>query len=108
MIYKKHIKEMVKCAHELLAKTKDTQIIYNIYSDSCFILDNEEENVIDIADNEKEAQDICKGINSGEFSEDGIKANCYYKPILIDTYSGEKVTRKNWKQYALPEHINYV
>lgn len=108
MIYKRFINSMVKSAKELQAMTTGTDIIYYIYADSCFALDDERNNIIDVAHSESEAIEICNGINSGEFSDGGIKSYCYYKPELIDKDSGEKITRKNWKQYAKPEHINYV
>jgi hypothetical protein len=103
MIYKKHIKEMVKCANDLKAQTTGTQILFNIYSDSAYILDNEEENIIDAFENEEEAKETCAAINSGEYS-DGIKSNCYYKPILIDELTGEQITRNNFDLYKTKQH----
>lgn len=101
MLSKKDLKEMVAHAYEMKAATHETEVVFQIYSDSVYILDNEEDNVIDICYSEEDAIDTCKGINSGEFEQDGIKSNCYYKPILIDADSGERVTRANFQYYDL-------
>ena len=108
MIYKRYIKNMVKNAKKLQSMTVHTDIIYNVYADSCFVLDDERDNIISVEFTEEDAIEACNGINSGEFSDDGSKANCYYKPELIDKDSGERITRENWKHYAKPEYINYV
>lgn len=108
MIYKRFIKKMVQSAKELQAMTTGTTIVFNIYADSCFVLDNEEDNVLDVVYTEEEAIETCKGVNSGEFSDDSSKSNVYYKPALVDKDSGELITRKNWKAYAKPEHKNYL
>lgn len=98
---KKEIKEMVADAYEMKAATHKTEIVFQIYANGLYILDTEEDNVIDVLDNEEEAIESCKGINSGEFSDDGSKSDSYYKPILIDADSGERVTRANFEYYNL-------
>ncbi len=95
---KREVQHRVKGAKKVLATLKGAMICYNIYSDATYVLDTEEDNVIDIARTEQEAIEICEGINSGEFSG-GIKSKCYYKPIIIDADSGERVTRQNIHLY---------
>jgi hypothetical protein len=101
MYTKKQLRRVVKHAYEMKDKTHETEVVFQIYSDGIYILDTEEDRVIDVAPTEEEAIDICKSINSGEFSDDGSKAECYYKPILIDADSGERVTRANFQYYDL-------
>jgi hypothetical protein len=101
MYTKKQLKQAVKHAYQMQASTHETKVAFQIYSDGIYILDTEEDRVIDVAPTEEEAAEICESINSGEFSDDGSKAQCYYKPILIDADSGERVTRENFKYYDL-------
>jgi len=95
---KREIRQRVAGAKKVFATLKGAMLCYNIYSDSIYILDTEEDNVIDIVRTEEEAIETCEGINSGEFSG-GVKSKCYYKPILIDADSGERITRKNIHLY---------
>ena len=108
MISKKHIRLFVKSAKEIINKTDGLDIVYNIYADSCFALDNEEDNIIDVMPNEESAIETVRAINSGEFSDDGRKSNCYYKPSIIDANSGIVVTRETIKQYLKPAYKNWL
>ena len=85
------LKQMITCAYELKGKTRDTEIYFNIYSNSAYILDTEEDNIIDIVSTQEEAEEIC---NSPE-----MKGEVYYKPILINAFTGERITRKNFDKY---------
>ena len=85
------LKQMIRCAHELKDKTIDTEIVFSIYSNSAYILDTEEDNMIDVVETQEEAEEIC---NSPE-----LKGEVYYKPMLIDDITGERVTRKNFDAY---------
>jgi hypothetical protein len=96
---KKELKSMVADAYKLQSKTTGTQVSFQIYANGNYILDTEEDNVIGIVDNEQEAIESCEAINSGEFSEDGTKSDCYYKPILIDEETGERITSDTIKNY---------
>ena len=96
---KKELKSMVADAYKLQSKTTGTQVVFQIYANCNYILDTEEDNVIDVVDNEQEAIDSCEAINSGEFSDDGTKSDCYYKPILIDELTGVRISRDTIKNY---------
>ena len=85
---KKELKSMVADAYKLQSKTNGTQVVFQIYANGNYILDTEEDNVIDIMYNEQEAIESVEAINSGEFSDDGSKSDCYYKPVLIDELTG--------------------
>lgn len=97
---KREIQSMVKKAYEKEKELKGVQVVFNIYTDGIYILDTEEDNIINVLESEQEAKETCEGINSGEFSDDGEKGKCYYKPILIDKYSGKRITRKNEHLYT--------
>lgn len=94
---KKELKQMVAHAYNMKAKTHATEVVFQIYSSSIYILDTEEDNVIDVVETEEEAIEACAGIDE----EAGEKMGCYYKPILIDADSGERVTRENFQYYDL-------
>jgi hypothetical protein len=94
---KKELKQMVAHAYEMKAKTHETEVAFQIYSNSIYILDTEEDNVIEVCETEQEAIDCIAGIDG----EGGYKSGCYYKPILIDADSGERVTRENFQYYDL-------
>lgn len=96
---KKELKSMVADAYKLQSKTNGTQVVFQIYANGNYILDTEEDNVIDIMYNEQEAIESVEAINSGEFSDDGSKSDCYYKPVLIDELTGERITRETIKEY---------
>ena len=87
------IKQAVKHAYQMKAETHETEVMFNIYSKGCYILDTEEDRVIDVVLTEEEAIDIC---NCEE-----LKGEVYYKPILIDADSGKRVTRDNFEYYDL-------
>ena len=89
---KTDLKKMVAHAYKMKAATHETEVVFNIYSNGTYILDNEEDNILDVAFTEQEAIDWC---NNPEIQ------GCYYKPILIDADSGERVTRKNFMYYDL-------
>jgi len=91
---------MVKHAYEVKAQTHETKVIFNMYANGLYILDTEEDDVIDICETEKEAIEWIEGMTEQHKLEGGKgKTDCYYKPILIDAYSGERVTRDNFKYY---------
>jgi len=106
MIKQSHIDSFTRSAREIVKKTTGTMVVYAIYADSCYALDTEEYNVIDFMRTEREAKENCKAINSGEFSENGFKSECYYKARVIDAETGERITRKNIKNYLKPQYKN--
>lgn len=87
---KTDLKKMVAHAYEMKAATHETEVVFNIYSTSIYILDSEEDNILSVEFTEYEAIEMCKAFK-----------DCYYKPILIDADSGERVTRKNFMYYDL-------
>lgn len=89
----KETKARVKHAYEMKASTFKTEVAFNVYSDSIYILDTEEDNIIEMCETEQDAIDCCNGIK-----EEG-GGNCYYKPVLIDVENGEMITRKNFDKY---------
>ena len=94
---KSQLKHFIKSANEVKAQTKHTVIVWQIYAGGCYVLDTEEDNVIHVCESEEEAINCIKGINE----ESGCNTGCYYKPILIDKDSGERVTRENLKDYLI-------
>ena len=89
------LKKAVKHAYKMKSETKYTDVAFQIYANSIYILDTEEDNVIEICRTEQEAIECCEGIDE----ESGQKNSVYYKPILIDKDSGERITRTNLNQY---------
>ena len=94
---KRELKSMVAHAYKMKAKTHETEVMFQIYANGHYILDTEEDSVIEVVLTEEEAIEVCKGIDE----EAGYKCGCYYKPILIDADSGERVTRENFMYYDL-------
>lgn len=94
---KRKLNALIKSANEVLSQTKYTKIVWQVYANSAYVLDTEEDNVIEVCTTEVEAMSVCKGIDK----ESGCKTECYYKPILIDKDSGERITRKNLKHYLI-------
>ena len=92
---KSNLKHFIKSANDVFKQTKYTQIVWQVYANGCYVLDTEEDNVIEICLTEAEAIEVIKGINE----EMKYNSGCYYKPILIDKDSGERITRKNLKYY---------
>lgn len=92
---KSTLKAFKKSAAELLSKTKYTMIVWQVYADGCYVLDTEEDNVIEVCKTEEEAISTIKGIDE----ESGYKTGCYYKPIIIDKDSGQRITRKTLNLY---------
>ena len=90
---KRELKSMVAHAYDMKAKTHETEVMFNIYSNGHYILDTEEDRAIDVVLTEQEAIEIC------ECEE--MKGEVYYKPILIDADSGERVTRENFQYYDM-------
>jgi hypothetical protein len=90
---KRELKLIVKQAFQLKEKSFGTEVAFNVYSNSLYILDTEEDNVIEMTRTEAEAESICNSLNEGN------KGCVYYKPILIDEDSGERITRKTFKLY---------
>jgi len=89
------LKSLLKQANEMKAKTDGTEIVYNLYANGNYILDTEEDNIISCEYTEQDAIDSINGINE----ESGCNTGCYYKPILIDSDSGKRITRSNLKLY---------
>lgn len=95
---KSEIKARVKHAYEMQSKTVGTSVMFKVYADAIYILDNEEDNVIEICETEEDAIECCKSIN--EYKEKGEpKSNCYYKPYLADEKTGNPITRADFKFY---------
>lgn len=106
-ITKKDLKAMVNDAYKLKSKTTRTEVVFQIYANGNYILDTEEDNVIDVLFDEQEAIECVENINSGEFSDDGSKSDCYYKPILIDEITGERITRDTIERYLIKGEHTY-
>ena len=87
---KKELKSMVAHAYDMKAKTIGTDVCFQIYADGHYILDTEEDNVIEVVETEEQAIEVC--------SAPELKG-CYYKPILIDALDGQRVTRETLKYY---------
>lgn len=92
---KSDLKSLIKQAKKLVTEYKGIEICFQIYCGGNYILDTEEENIIDISRTEKEAI---------EFIHEMKKEGCntlYYKPILIDSITGNRITRKTIGNYKL-------
>lgn len=87
---KKELKSMVAHAYEVQSQTVRTQVVFQVYADGHYILDTEEDNVIEVMESEDDAIQMCEAKE--------LKG-CYYKPILIDADSGERITRQNFDSY---------
>ena len=90
---KSDLKSLVKQAEKMVAEHKGISICFQIYCGGNCILDTEEDNVIDISRTEQEAIEIINGMK-----EEGCD-NLYYKPIIIDSISGKRITRKTIDNY---------
>ncbi len=90
---KSDLKSLINQAEKMISEHKGISICFQIYCDGNYILDTEEDNVIDISRTEKEAIEIINGMK-----EEGYN-NMYYKPILIDSITGKRVTRKTIDNY---------
>ena len=95
MYTKKQLKQVVKHAYEMQLNTHETVVLFQIYAGGMYVLDTEEDNVIEVTDTEQDAINIIQGLK-----EEGCK-DVYYKPILADVDSGERVTRENFQYYDL-------
>jgi hypothetical protein len=92
---KSNLKKLVKHAYDMKDKTDNTEVVFQIYTPNMYILDSEEDCVLEVINTEKEAIEFIKDMKQG-----GCK-DLYYKPILIDADSGVRVTRKDFKYYDL-------
>ena len=92
---KSDLKSLIKQAEKLVTEHKGIEICFQIYCGGNYILDTEEDSVIDIARTEKEAIEIINGMK-----EEGCNT-LYYKPIIIDSVNGERITRKTIENYKL-------
>lgn len=90
---KSDLKSLINQAEKMISEHKGISICFQIYCDGNYILDTEEDNVIDISRTEKEAIEIINGMKEEGFN------NMYYKPILIDSITGKRVTRKTIDNY---------
>lgn len=87
----KAIRQRVAHAYDMKNKTYNTEVAFCIYADSHYILDTEEDNVIEVCRTEEEAIEVCN------YKE--LKGDVYYKPVLIDAHSGNRVTRSTFHLY---------
>lgn len=94
---KSDLKRFIKSANEVKAQTKYTQIVWQVYAGGCHVLATEDDNIIEVCESEEHAKETIAGIND----EIGFNSGCYYKPILIDKDSGERITRANLKNYLI-------
>jgi hypothetical protein len=92
---KSDLKKLVKHAYNMKAKTDNTEVVFQIYSQNLYILDAEEDCVLEVTDTEEEAIELINVLEEGGCND------LYYKPILIDADSGERVTRRNFQYYDL-------
>ena len=90
---KSDLNSLINQAEKMISEHKGISICFQIYCDGNYILDTEEDNVIDISRTEKEAIEIINGMKEEGFN------NMYYKPILIDSITGKRVTRKTIDNY---------
>lgn len=95
---KTELKQRVKHAYKMQSKTVGTVVMFKVYSDGIYILDNEEDNVIEICETEEDAIYCCKCINEPE-EPGGKRSHSYYKPYLADEKTGNPITRGNFKFY---------
>jgi hypothetical protein len=84
---------LIKQAKKMVTEYKGIEICFQIYSGGNYILDTEEDNVIDIIRTEEEAIQFLT-----DMKKEGC-VNLYYKPILIDSICGERITRSTIYKY---------
>jgi hypothetical protein len=92
---KSDIKKIVSHARKELKKLKNAMLVFNIHANSIYIFDVFGDDVIEVCKTEEEAIDCINGI----YEESGYNTGCYYRPMIIDSDSGEQITRKNLKHY---------
>jgi len=90
---KSDLKSLISQAEKMVSEYKGIEICFNMYAGSNYILDTDEDDVIDIVRTEEDAIKWIKGMNKEGFN------TCYYKPILIDSIDGERITRTNILHY---------
>ena len=91
----KTLKERLKAAKELQARTHETMISYEV------VCDLKDELPIDVARTIEEAREIISGINEEYIRIDGRGIKLFIRPVVIDNDSGEHVTEKNMMYYDL-------
>lgn len=88
---KSEINGMIKQAFELKEKCIGVDVVFDIYSNGLYVLDTEEDNLIDSVKTEDEAKEICESPE--------LKGSCFYKPKLIDAIDGQPIKRTNIENY---------
>jgi hypothetical protein len=88
---KAELAKAVKQAYQLKSESKNTEVVFNVYAKGLHVLDTEEDNIIECCNTEECAKALCE-------SEE-MKGSVYYKPIVIDSDSGTRITRKNFHHY---------
>ena len=87
---KHYLKEMIENANQLLKDTQGTQLCWEVSLE--YSLDKWDKNVINTHRTENQAQKNVEGLK-----KDGVEA--FYRPIVIDSDSGETVTFQNLHYY---------
>ena len=85
---KSDLKSLIQQAEKMVAEHKGIEVCYQVYCNGNYILDTEEDSVIEVLGTEQEAVKMIKVMKEEGFN------GLYYKPILIDSISGERITRK--------------
>ena len=61
---KKELKSMVAHAYDMKAKTIGTDVCFQIYANGHYILDTEEDNVIEVVETEEQAIEVCSSVST--------------------------------------------
>lgn len=88
-----NLKSLIKQAEKMVTEYKGIEVCFNMHAGSNYILDTEDDDVIDVARTEEDAIEWIKGMNQEGYN------TCYYKPIIIDSDTGERVTRETIDNY---------
>jgi hypothetical protein len=87
---KNYLREQIEIAKQLLKDTEGTQLCWEISSN--YNQDKWSANVLDVFRTEEEAQNMVS-----ELAKEGCEI--FYRPIVIDSDSGETVTFQNLHYY---------
>jgi len=87
---KHYLKEMKQNALQLLRETEGTTISWEV--SGVYDLDRWDKNVLDIFRTEKEAINMVKAMAEDDYE-------LFYRPVVIDSDSGKKVTFQNLHYY---------
>lgn len=91
----KTLKERLKAAKYLQARTHETVIIFEV------VTDLKDKLPIEMFKTIEEARECIKGINEEYIRMDGRGTKLYIRPIVVDNDSYEPVTEKNMMYYDL-------